>query len=120
MQDMRVTAPWILEKDGARVTTPSGRVISLERRLALRRILGALIDNHLTHGVAPIDAQSLVAIGWPGEKLLGNSGAQRCYVAIADLRRFGLRGVIESAPGGYRFAQDVDIKIVPSSRAPKI
>ena len=48
---------------------------------------------------APVDA--LVAIGWPGERVLVEAAATRVRVAIATLRRHGLRQVLLTRDDGY-------------------
>ena len=46
----------------------------------------------------------LIAAGWPGETPIGDSGQNRCYVALHRLRSLGLREIIERVDDGYRLA----------------
>ncbi|MEL6179185.1 MAG: hypothetical protein AAFS10_09530, partial [Myxococcota bacterium] len=44
----------------------------------------------------------LVEIGWPGERLVPESGAMRVYTAIRALRRLGLEPLLLTRDGGYQ------------------
>lgn len=43
----------------------------------------------------------ILAAGWPGERPVGESGPNRVYVALATLRRLGLREFLLTHEGGY-------------------
>ena len=45
---------------------------------------------------------NLIQAGWAGERMSEASAANRLRVAIATLRKLGLRDVIVSRQGGYR------------------
>ena len=78
------------------------RDVDLTRRAALARILHALALHRIE---APGDALSLediLAAGWPGERVRYDAGANRVYVALAELRKLGLRSWISSDAAGYR------------------
>ncbi|MFO0661101.1 MAG: hypothetical protein U0165_14900 [Polyangiaceae bacterium] len=76
-------------------------VVRLRRRVAIARILEALVALHERPGAAPLLAKELVAIGWPGERLIEQAGLDRVYAAIATLRKLGLRGALVEREG-YR------------------
>jgi hypothetical protein len=99
-------------RDGAWFATGEDSPVDLRTRFALSRILRALVSSRLASPDATVSVDALVAAGWPGEKLLADSGANRVYVAIATLRRQGLRDVIERREGGYRIAIDVTTELV--------
>jgi hypothetical protein len=84
---------WVLGPDGTR------------HRLAeaYSRIVNAFLELHRRAPEAVLTIDDLVAVGWPGERPIAPSGANRVHVALAHLRRMGLRGVIERSSGGYRF-----------------
>ena len=44
--------------------------------------------------------QELLQRGWPGEQVTVEAGANRVYVALAQLRRLGMRDVIERCEHG--------------------
>ncbi len=72
--------------------------IDLSRRKVLWRVLHALIVS--AGDMVPRGA--LIAAGWGDERIVPRAAAHRLRVAIHELRRFGLSGVIESGPDGYR------------------
>src|SRR5208283_405729 len=78
-----------------------GRRVDLQRRAALRRILEALAHRHATHPDLALDHDALLGHGWPGERLLPEAAGTRLRVAIATLRRLGLRDVILTRDDGY-------------------
>jgi hypothetical protein len=43
----------------------------------------------------------LLEAGWPGERVLPDAGANRVYVALATLRKMGLKEVLKSNDSGY-------------------
>ncbi|MBK7402207.1 MAG: AAA family ATPase [Myxococcales bacterium] len=79
---------------------PAERV-DLGRRGALRRLLVALCERHTTDPDTGASVDALVAIGWPGERVLVEAAATRVRVAIATLRRHGLRQVLLTRDDGY-------------------
>jgi hypothetical protein len=77
---------------------------------AYGRIIAAFLDLHGRAPEAVLTTDDLLAAGWPNERPLAASGANRVYVALAHLRRMGLRHVIERCGNGYRFAPAAVIK----------
>lgn len=68
------------------------------------RIVAAFVDRHREAPGAALTTQDLLQAGWPGERLVANAGVNRVYVALTQLRRMGLRNVLEHREGGYRLA----------------
>lgn len=93
---------WIAGVDG--VPRPLGQ--------ALSRIVMALVDRYNQSPEATLTLEELLEAGWPGERLVAEAGANRVYVALAQLRRMGLRSVIERGAGGYRLAPHTEIRLV--------
>jgi ATP/maltotriose-dependent transcriptional regulator MalT len=71
--------------------------VDLTRRSALRHIVMALVEAR----GRPLAADELFAIGWPGEKVVGDAGGNRVRVAISTLRRLGLASVLLTSDAGY-------------------
>ncbi len=71
--------------------------VDLTRRAALRHIMTALVE---ARGKA-LSADELLALGWPGEKVVGDAGGNRVRVAISTLRRLGLASVLLTSDAGY-------------------
>jgi hypothetical protein len=66
------------------------------------RIVAAFIDRHHEAPGATLTTQDLLQAGWPGERLVADAGVNRVYVALTQLRRMGLRNVLEYSEDGYR------------------
>jgi tetratricopeptide (TPR) repeat protein len=81
--------------------------VSLEPRPVLRRLLWELCSHQLKGADQPMTTEELVAATWPGQRLRGRSGANRLYVAVAELRKLGLRDVIVRDKRGYWLAAEV-------------
>ncbi len=80
---------------------PHGEPVDLSRRRALRHILIALCNMREQAPGEALSIDALVESGWPGEKLLAESGAGRVYTAIATLRRMGLKAMLVRRDDGY-------------------
>lgn len=84
-----------------------GERVELGHRLPLRRILAALWQAHRTDPRRVVGVRELQRAAWPGERLIGDSGASRVYATIRLLRRLGLRDLIVSVGHrGYRLDRD--------------
>ena len=93
--------PLVVATSGRWFQPPSGDRVRLDRRRALRLVLEALA---LQRGAAPGEAISLetvVAAGWPGQRLHPEAAAERAYTAIATLRRLGLKDILQTRDDGY-------------------
>ncbi|MCB9602744.1 MAG: hypothetical protein H6720_20685 [Sandaracinus sp.] len=90
-------------RDGV-VRLPGGRHVDLARRPLLLRLLRALANHHADARGEALDVDALLAAGWPGERMVADSGARRLQVAIGRLRESGLREVLESVGAGYRLS----------------
>lgn len=79
----------------------ASETVKLHRRRPLARVLDALVHGRQRSpgGAVPID--TLIARGWPGERVLASAGAERVYAAIATLRKLGLRDVLLRQDDGY-------------------
>jgi len=94
----------------------SGSPISLTRRNAGRRILQHLIKLAEASPDATVTRNELVAIGWPGERMLPESGVARVHTTLWRLRQLGLGEVLVSHDDGYRLRDRV--RVVFSEAAP--
>lgn len=86
-----------------------GEEVSLKTRRSLRRILAHLVKMHRTRPGQPRSVRQLQAAGWPGERMLAKSGADRVYTAVRTLRRFGLEGLLITRNGGYMLHPELEI-----------
>ena len=74
---------------------------SIRRRHTLRRLLAAFAEARETQPGKGLQVNALIAAGWPGEQILPHAAANRVYVAIATLRKLGLRDLLHSHEDGY-------------------
>ncbi|MFO0548793.1 MAG: AAA family ATPase [Polyangiaceae bacterium] len=75
--------------------------VDLSRRGSLRRILAALARSQREAPSVTLDVHDLTRAGWPGERILPEAAATRVRVAIATLRKLGLRDVVLTRDDGY-------------------
>lgn len=92
-------ARYVIDHAGRWFVGPDGRRVTVHPRRALVNLLAALAARG---DGGSVDTAALIAAGWPGERLVGSSGATRVYVALSTLRRLGLRAAITREGAGYR------------------
>ena len=63
------------------------------------RVLACLIAHH---GASPCDVDTLFKAGWPDEKAKPSTAQNRVYVALATLRKAGLREHIQKEARGWK------------------
>ncbi|MCB9592559.1 MAG: tetratricopeptide repeat protein [Sandaracinaceae bacterium] len=78
-------------------STPGRGKVDTRRRAAARRILEALVESR----GAPLDADQLIAAGWPGERILPTAAKNRLHVTLHRLRDLGLREGLVFADEGW-------------------
>jgi tetratricopeptide (TPR) repeat protein len=88
---------------GAWFECDGGARVELGSRAPLRRVLFRLVVGTLAHEGARVDLPTLVAAGWPSERLNDPTARHRLQVAISTLRQLGLGVAIElDEARGYR------------------
>ena len=86
---------------GAWFELSPGARVDLSRRGSLKKILRGLARHARTSPGDALDLAALLALGWPGERVLPEAAGTRLRVAIATLRRLGLREVLLTREDGY-------------------
>jgi hypothetical protein len=104
----------VVGRDARWFRLPTGQRLELPRQRALRLILVALVRERLAHPGAALPCESLLALGWPGERVTPASGSVRVRVAVSKLRALGLRELIASRDDGYLVRADADVALVDS------
>jgi predicted ATPase len=99
----------IVSADGNRFALPGRETIDLSRRGPLRRLLHALIERRIAEPGTSTDAQTLLARGWPDDRVQWEAGSTRVRVAIATLRRLGLEKTLLTRDSGYLLDPDTAI-----------
>jgi len=94
-------ADLVVGPDGGWFCSAGGERVSLHHRQPLRRLLRVLAQQRLGHPGEPLDAESLLEAGWPGERVLPDAGVHRVRVAVSTLRKFGLRDAIQTRGSAY-------------------
>jgi predicted ATPase len=77
------------------------RRVDLSRRGALRRILLALLKAQQEDPRRSLSVYELLEVGWPGQEIHAEAGAQRVYWVIATLRKLGLGPFLRTDEHGY-------------------
>lgn len=86
-----------IARDGSWVALGDGPMVELRAKRAASRILLAL-----AHATEPMTGDALVAVAWPGERILARAARNRLHVALSALRAVGLRSVLRLTKDGYR------------------
>jgi len=89
---------------------PGGKPVDLFRRKTLRRLLQRLAEQHARGSDRGLTVDDLLAAGWPGERVSREAGANRVRVALATLRKLGLKSYLHSRPDGYALTPDLDVR----------
>ncbi|HEY8211528.1 MAG TPA: tetratricopeptide repeat protein, partial [Myxococcaceae bacterium] len=112
-------APIEADADGAWFRlAPDAQPVSFARRKNLRRVFARLLELRLSEPGRPLPLQELLEVGWPGERVLPAAAANRVYVALATLRKMGLKAVLISTSSG--FFLDPAVLFVVQRGEPKI
>jgi hypothetical protein len=92
---------------------PGGDWVDLSPKRLLWRLLSSLVSARRDSATAFLPTADMVPVLWPGERILPEAAATRVYSAVAQLRKLGMRELLESGPDGYRVAPLVPVIEVP-------
>lgn len=104
--------------DCAWVAVGGAPAVQLTRRPVLRRLLAALVREHEADPGGALSTDELFEEGWPGESIDVGAARNRTRVALARLRKLGLRTVLERVPEGVRLVPLVRIHRVDPDERP--
>jgi predicted ATPase/predicted negative regulator of RcsB-dependent stress response len=88
----------------------------LSTRLPLRRIVTALVEMHRTRPGVAVSDDALIEAGWPGERIAHEASINRLKVALATLRKLGLRELMLRRDGGYLLDPAVKVRALRGGR----
>ena len=91
----------LIGASGTWFRAPSAARVGLERRPSLALLLDRLARERIARPGATLTSAALFAAAWPGEKAIATAAAHRVRVAVATLRKMGLRDAIVTLPDGY-------------------
>ena len=80
---------------------PGGGRRSLEKYAAARNILDRLAVERMQRAGVGVPGPELFEAGWPGVRISPQSANNRLYVALAKLRKMGLKLLILRNDEGY-------------------
>lgn len=105
----------VVRADGSAFRLPTGTAfVDLSTRGALRNILIALATLRVESPGEPLSLDEVIRAGWPGERIGDEAAANRVRVALATLRKLGLRQAIVTARGGYLLDPAIVVDIEPA------
>ncbi|HVK68841.1 MAG TPA: tetratricopeptide repeat protein, partial [Polyangium sp.] len=108
------TEALVVSDEGARLRLPGARAsVDLSSRAPLRRILLALAKLRASAPGQTLPLDEIIRAGWPGERIGADAAANRVRVALATLRKLGLRGVLMTGQGGYLLDPATAVYIAP-------
>jgi tetratricopeptide (TPR) repeat protein len=91
----------------------AGIAYDLHRRPSARAILVRLLRERVARPGVPLPIGELVAVGWPGERILATAATNRVRVAASGLRSNGLEALLVFDRGGYLLDPRIAIGIEP-------
>jgi predicted ATPase len=93
--------------EGAAFAVHDGARVELPAASPLRRILERLVKSREETPGEPVSVEALIRAGWPGERIRADAALNRLYVALATLRKRGLKDLLASGSGGYAISRAV-------------
>lgn len=103
---------------GAWVRVPGGERVDVARYGAAARILEQLASVAESAPGESCGAEQLIAAGWPGEQILPAAAKNRLGVALARLRKLGLRDQLQRTAAGWRLDPDWSVLLLRGEGAP--
>jgi predicted ATPase len=88
---------------------PQGEWLDIRRRQTLRRILLRLVEERRVAPGIGVSVQALIEAAWPGERIKAEAASNRLYVALATLRKLGLKEQILSQDDGYLLEPTLEV-----------
>ena len=76
--------------------------VDISRFAAVSRILAHLARRAESEPGSVSDADDLIEAGWPGQRIVPDAARNRLSVALAQLRKQGLRGILQRVEEGWR------------------
>jgi tetratricopeptide (TPR) repeat protein len=86
---------------------PDGRAIDLAKKKNARLIIAALAKARRDRPGEALTPDTLIAAGWPNEKMRGDAATKRLHTAIWTLRKLGLDGILHSSEAGYWLTDEI-------------
>jgi tetratricopeptide (TPR) repeat protein len=107
-------AALLVGPEGAWARVPGKERVDIARYAASARILEGLARRAESAPGESCDADTLIEAGWPGEQILPDAAKNRLGVALARLRKLGLREQIQTTKDGWRLDPDWSVVLLRS------
>lgn len=104
--------------DGTWFAAPGAPRVPVARYTAASQILAHLAAAAERQPGAFCPAGPLIAAGWPGEKISPEAARNRLAVALARLRKLGLRRLLQRGSEGWRLDPDFSVLLLQSALSP--
>jgi hypothetical protein len=110
-RECAVAARFVLHRDARWFMLPTGQTVDCSRHKLLRRLLLVLAATRLARTGEPLSWSTLVAAGWPDERILPRAARNRIHVALSRLRRLGLGPWLVHVPDGWMLSPTLDLEL---------
>ncbi len=108
----REPAALVVGAGGSSFTLPdAGAPVALPERSPMRRILEHLARRRIDAPGEVVSVEEVIRVAWPAERIGAAAALNRAYVALATLRKLGLRALLVHGGGGYALSQAVVVRI---------
>jgi hypothetical protein len=77
-----------------------------------------LVEEREARAGGGLALAALREAGWPGEAMTHEAAINRIHVALAELRKRGLEGVLVKSDHGYLLDGSVEVRRVPGALCP--
>ncbi len=94
-------------RDGTSFVLPNGANVVVPGRGKLAQIVLVLARARSESPGTPVPAGPLIEAAWPKERIKADAAQNRLHVALDQLRKIGLRGILVRGGGGFRLDPDV-------------
>jgi len=105
------SAPLALDTRRRIVTLPDRSSVDLSRRKPLWHLVAALAEQRSRAPGRALSRDQMIEAGWQGEKVHPRAANNRLNVAIAELRKLGLRGILLSRDDGYLLDPGLELSV---------
>ena len=111
-RESRTREHLVVARDGSSFRLPgTADDVSIPERSPLRRILAHLARRRVEAAGEAVSIDDVIRVGWPGEKIAAAAALNRAHVALASLRKLGLRGLLVKTAGGYALSEAAVVTI---------
>ena len=108
----RSAAALVVWEEGRAFRTPhASHRVELPPRSPGRRILVLLASRRIDAPGDVVPVEEIIDAGWPGERIRPDAALNRAYVALATLRKLGLREALVTGAGGYCLDPAVAVRL---------